>query len=132
MASFSFPQFEHEPFWRYFERLEESLGSDYRFDLWELCEVFYDGLNELTRGMVENMFHGGFRAKSLDEAWNFYNWLARDTYDWEMTNHGTCVRDFHVSNVDSSFCMNSLEMSHAFNSEPNMHDSNPGFPLFSC
>lgn len=30
------------------------------------------------------MFDGAFRAQSLDDAWNFYEWIAKDTYKWDM------------------------------------------------
>ena len=60
MPVFSFPQYEHEPFWSYFSRL-----NDYRvqlnrnFEKWEICEVIVLGLSSEFRGHVESMCPGG-------------------------------------------------------------------------
>lgn len=63
-----------------FNRFKDFLGC-HRYDLGEICEVIYHGLNEQV---VECMFDGAFRAQSLDDAWNFYEWIAKDTYKWDM------------------------------------------------
>ncbi|XP_057248713.1 uncharacterized protein LOC130590397 [Beta vulgaris subsp. vulgaris] len=113
MANISFPQYENESFWIYFNRLEDFIKY-YGYSLWEACEITYWGLNEHTRGVVENMFNGEFRAISSDEAWDFYMWLARDTYDFD------CANSHNSSNV----CMNSFDESSVLTSGPLIHDFN--------
>ena len=86
MASFSIPQFENEPFWRYFNRVQDSLPSNYWFNIWEICEVIFEGLNHFTRYIVVYIKHDGrFRALSLEEAWDFCNIFAQETYEEEMS-----------------------------------------------
>ena len=80
MENTSFPQFENEPFWVYFNRLEDFI-SYHGYDLWEACEICYHNLTKQTRDIVESMFNGRFRALSIDDAWDFYVWFARDSYN---------------------------------------------------
>lgn len=83
MTNFFFPQYEDEPFWNYYQRFENTLVTKYRLEIWEMCEVIYDGLNMHTREIVESMFNGEFRFQHFDEAWSFFGWLSRDTYEWD-------------------------------------------------
>jgi len=92
MASFFIPQFEGESFWVYFNRVQNELPFDYRDNLWEICEVIYSGLNAFTLDVVESMHNGEFRALTLGDAWDFYCWLAQDTYEWDMGTHSSLVQ----------------------------------------
>lgn len=122
MSCPSLPQFEYEPFWVYFNRFEDFsnyLGCTLR----ESCEIIYWGLNEYTRGVVENKFNGEFRATSSDEAWDFYLWFARDSN--EQDNYDNC-RDF------SNSCINSNDDSYVPHDDPLMHDGNPSLLYANC
>ena len=57
MACLSFPQFDGEPFYAYFERLDGFL-SYHGCSLNDACDIAYWGMNEYTRGMVEDMNNG--------------------------------------------------------------------------
>ena len=90
MPVFSFPQYEHKPFWCYLSRL-----NDYRaqllqtFEKQEICEVIVLGLNSEFCGHVESMCPGGLLgllSKTQDEVWTFFNKLAWDTYEFEQVN----------------------------------------------
>ena len=94
MENTSFPQFENESFWVYFNRLENFI-SYHGYDLWEACEICYHDLNEKTRDIIESMFNGRFRALSIDDAWDFYVWFARYTYD-----HGHGYSNVSIDNCD--------------------------------
>ncbi|XP_019107903.2 uncharacterized protein LOC109136351 [Beta vulgaris subsp. vulgaris] len=148
MAIFSLPRYEYEVFWRYYWRLGDSLGCDHSFEKWEICDVMFESLNEETRKMVESMSNGDFHAQSLDEAWSLFEWLARDTYEWEMSMNAnqnlenfssyepeTCISppsSFHLDEfanvahasyeLSSSPCINSYDQSYATNDESHMLD----------
>ncbi|XP_057249667.1 uncharacterized protein LOC109134709 [Beta vulgaris subsp. vulgaris] len=132
-------------------RLGDSLGCDHSFEKWEICDMMFEGLNEETRKVVESMSNGDFHAQSLDEAWSLFEWLARDTYEWEMSMHAnqnlenfssyeleTCIStpsSFHLDEfanvahasyqMSSSPCMNSYDQSYAPNDESHMLDHEP-------
>ena len=124
MACLSFPQFDDEPFYAYFERLD-GFYSFHGCSLSDACSIAYWGMNEYTRGMVENMYNGRFHLLPMHDARNFFIWLARDSYD----------RECHVSCFDSqcqdsfNFCMTSLDAFIMPCDDPNMH-VNP-FPSYA-
>lgn len=33
---------------------------------------------------------------TIDEALSLFEWLAKDTYDWDIANYGTCVWNSRV------------------------------------
>lgn len=119
MTSFHFPQFEHELFWRYYWRLGDFLPPNHGIEQWEICQVMYNGLNEETRALVERMNNGEFLWKSPDDAWEFFEWLAKDTYEYEMAMNEGCQLNLpstfmssptpypspchHLSSFDSSY-----------------------------
>ena len=136
MAYISIPQFDNEPFWVYFNRLEDFLDGVKGLTKGDYCEIINLGLNENFRGVVDNMLNGKFQDMSSDEAWDFYSWLARDNYDWERANHETYVRDSHAFNVDAN-ChdlsnMNSHDVLDAPHSDHVMHDFNSLPSIAQC
>ncbi|XP_074307134.1 uncharacterized protein LOC141642273 [Silene latifolia] len=85
MASFHFPQFEHEPFYCYFDRLGEYVGQfDNCFETWELCLVVYYGMNQETWTIVNYMCGGQFIDTNYLENWELFRRLANDTYQWDL------------------------------------------------
>ena len=88
MASF-IHQFEHEPFWRYYWRLGDSLPCDHGIEMWEMCNLMFEGLNVETENLVEFMHNGVFLAQPIEQACGIFEWLSKDTYDLEMANMHT-------------------------------------------
>lgn len=99
MASFQFPQFEHEIFWKYFSRFNDFCAQlNFSFEKWELCQVIYEGLNTEFRDHVQSMYPGGFWAlfsKSPDEVWDFFEYLAHETWEYEQACATYFFPDFH-------------------------------------
>ena len=83
MSSFCFPQYEHELFWRYYDRLHAFLVHyDYCLKKWKLLDIVYMGVNHETRALLEQW---DFCAKTVDEACALLDWLAWDTYAFETS-----------------------------------------------
>ena len=115
MSGFHFPQYEHESFWRYYDRLHAFLAHcDYCLEKWELLDTVYEGLNYETRALLEQW---DFCSKSVDEACDFLDWLAWDTYEFETscsnfyipppcipTHAPTLCEICHCSDHDNTSC----------------------------
>ena len=83
------PQYENEVFWKYYDRLQAFLAHyAYCLDKWVLLDTVCEGVNSETRALLE---YWGFCAKNVDEAWNFLDWLAWDTYEFESSRS-----DFYI------------------------------------
>jgi len=83
MSDFHFPQYEHELFWRYYDRLHAFLAHyGYCLEKWELLDTVYMGVNYETRALLEQW---DFYAKTADEACDFLDWLAWDTHEFETS-----------------------------------------------
>ena len=50
-----------------------------------LYQIIYEGLNQVTRIMLEAMCQAGFLNKSETKAWDFLEELAEKTLQWETT-----------------------------------------------
>ena len=150
MDYYSFHQFEHEPFWVYFNRLNDFIGY-HNYNLWDSCGFAYGGLNEHTSNMIESRFNGDFRALSLDDVWDYYMWFARDSYERENAIHVPCVNpnyehNLHVSTpTPLNACYNEVRSNvydnHAYSndfSNPCMdinvlpHDPTVASPVYYC
>lgn len=130
MTSCPIQQFEGEPFWVYFNRVQDGFSLNNGSNVGEMCEFVYFGLNDYFRYVVESSYNGEFQTQSLDEAWDYFNWLAQDTYEWEMgmnesqaqpnfnippPTNPTC-NDLHSNNLDvypMNECMNYNDVSQA-------------------
>lgn len=67
MSSSHFPQYEHELFWRYYDRLHAFLThDDFYLEKWKILNTVYEGVNCETRTLLE---YWDFCAKNVDEAW---------------------------------------------------------------
>ena len=104
MASFYFPQFEHEIFWQYLSRLNEFRAQcvDYCFEKWKICQVIFEGLNDEHRGYVETMCPRGLDClftRTTNKVWGFFEKLAWDNYEFEQAgnNFGYLTHSFPVS-----------------------------------
>lgn len=125
MASFYVPQFEIEPFWRYFARLQDPLLVPCNCELWAFYEAIYEGLNHSTRLVVEHMFNGAFRSLSYGEAWDYYHWLAQDTYEWDRAL-GSQNRECSTRHNPNSITLNPGWEEHmSFNYENQQNDHPP-------
>ena len=84
MASFYFPQLEHEVFWRYLSRLNDFRTQciDRYFEKWKIFQVIFKGLNDEYYGQVEIMYPGGLGClftKTPDKIQDFFEYFAHDT-----------------------------------------------------
>jgi len=79
MSVFHCSQYDHEPFWSYFSRLSDFHAQlvNYMFEKWEICEVVYIGVNEVTSGILNSIC---FLSKTPDQAWNLLEQLGWDSY----------------------------------------------------
>jgi len=54
MSNFHFPQYEHELFWGYYDRLHAFLAhSSYFLGTWELLDTIYLGVNYKTHALLK-------------------------------------------------------------------------------
>ena len=94
MAVFHFPQHEQELFYRYWDRLHAYLAHcascGYSYGKWELLHVVDEGVTCETRALFE---YWDFYARTVDEAWDFLDWLAQGTYDFETSCVNSCNPD---------------------------------------
>ena len=119
MPVFNFPQFEHEPFWNYLSRLNDYRAQLNRnFEKWEICEVIILGLNSEFKGHVESMCQGGLiglLSKTQEEVWDFFEYLAWDTYEFEQAK----MNLKYPTHAESAFYANPYSQGHFIDS----HDS---------
>jgi len=118
MAVFHFIRYEQELFYRYWDRLHAYLAQcascGYSYGKWEILHVVDEGVNCETRTLFE---YWDLYASNVDEAWDFLNWLAQDTYDFDIScansyNPPPCILDlapswcetYHCSDHDSTSC----------------------------
>jgi len=82
--SFSyFPQYEHELFWRCYDILYAFLAHcGYCLKKWKILSIVYEGVNHETRSFLE---YWNFCAKDVNEACDFLDWLAWDTYEFKTS-----------------------------------------------
>jgi len=68
-------------FWIYYDRLYVFLTHcGYCLEKWELLDTIYKGVNRETRVLLEQW---DFCAKTIDEACDLLDWLAKDTHEFE-------------------------------------------------
>ncbi|KAK9749376.1 hypothetical protein RND81_02G121700 [Saponaria officinalis] len=80
MASFHFPQFEHEPFFRYFDRLVEFTAQyDHYFETWELCHIVYSGVNNESWAIFNYLNDENFDYLRYDHNWEVFRYIAYET-----------------------------------------------------
>ena len=60
-----------------------------------MCQCVYNGLNFEIREIVEFMSNYEFQWLAPEYAWNYFEWLFDNTYNWEMTIHKTCQTLIH-------------------------------------
>ena len=84
-----FPQYEHELFWRYYDRFYAFLAHcDSYVEKWELLNTVYKGVNCETRARLE---YWDFCAEDVNEACDFLDWFAWDTYEFETSCSDSCT-----------------------------------------
>ena len=45
-----------------------------------------DGLNNETRDLVKIIYNFKFLDQPIERAWEFFKWLAKETYEQEMAH----------------------------------------------
>ena len=89
MSLFHFSQYEHELFWRYYDRLHAFLAHcDFYLEKCKVLNTVYEGVNCETRTLLE---YWDFCAKDVNEACDFLDWLAWDTYEFETSCSDFCT-----------------------------------------
>ena len=74
MLIFHFSQYEHELFWRYYDRLHAFPAyCNYCSEKWEILNTIYESVNRETRALLK---HWNFCAKHVDETCVLLDWLA--------------------------------------------------------
>ena len=69
--------------WGYYDRLHALLDHcDFYLEKWDILNAVYKSVNCETRTLLE---YWDFSATNVDEAWDFLDWLARDTYEYEIS-----------------------------------------------
>ena len=102
MASLHFPQYEHELFWRYYDRLHVfHAHCHYCLGQWELLDTVYKGVNHEIRALLE---HWNFCAKSVDKACDFLDWLAWDLYEFETSCSDSYIQSPCIPTYAPSMC----------------------------
>jgi len=61
---------------------------DYCLDKYELLDTVYVGVKCETHALLE---YWDFRAKNVDEACDFLDWLAWDTYEFETSHSNSYI-----------------------------------------
>lgn len=59
----------------------------------KICQVIFEDLDDESRGYVETMYDGGLGClftKTLDEIWNFFEYLAHDTWEYDNARETFC------------------------------------------
>ena len=79
-------QFKYEAFWRYYWRLGDFLPHKHDLEMWNMCKMMYDGLNNETWDQVEIMYNFEFLDQPIERALEFFELLAKETYAQEMAH----------------------------------------------
>ena len=131
MAIFHFPQCEQELFYRYWDRLHAYLAQcascGCLYEKWEILHVVDEGVNCETRALFE---HWDFYARNVEEAWDFLDWLARDTYEFEASCSDSCTPPHCIPDYAPPVCEICHCSDHASNSCP-YYISNESFARLS-
>ena len=131
MAIFHFPQCEQELFYRYWDRLHAYLAQcascGCLYEKWEILHVVDEGVNCETRALFE---HWDFYARNVEEAWDFLDWLARDTYEFETSCSDSCTPPHCIPDYAPPVCEICHCSDHASNSCP-YYISNESFARLS-
>ena len=118
MPVFNFPQFEREPFWNYFSKLNDYCAPlNFHFQKWKTCEVIIEGLKIGSRSYINSIFPRGFielLSKTQNEVCDFFETLAWETYAFKQANETFRYRthgeyDFHANSYASNDFVNSYD-----------------------
>lgn len=99
----SFHQLEDESLYDARERFKELLRKCPHHGI--LCciqlEIFYNGLNSITRLMEDASVNGALLSKSYNEAYEILERIANNNYLWPSIRQGTARGPTGVHNVDA-------------------------------
>lgn len=84
----NFSQKETETFFWCWERFKELLVAypHHGYETWKVISFFYEGLTSQMRQFVEMMFNGEFMNKDPEEAWDYFDVVAKNVQSWDKTN----------------------------------------------
>jgi len=120
MAIFYFPQYEKEFFYHYWDHLHAYLAQcasyGYLYGKWKILHVANKGVNCEARALFE---HWDFCHRNVEEVWDFLNWLAQDTYEFEIS----CANSYNpwpcIPNFAPTLCETCHGSDHGRTSYPN-------------
>ena len=110
MAIFHFFQYEEELFYSYWDGLHVYLAQcdscGYLYRKWDILHVVDEGVNCEIRALFK---YWNFYARNIDEAWDFLNWLAQDTYEFDIScansyNPLFCIPDLAPFWCETCYC----------------------------
>ncbi|RVW43052.1 hypothetical protein CK203_090068 [Vitis vinifera] len=96
----NFVALDNEKFYACWERYMEVVSAcpHHGFDTWMLVSYFYEGMSPTMKQLLETMCGGDFMSKSLDEAFEFLNYVAEISRSWDEPHE----RDLHKSKSQSN------------------------------
>ena len=85
---YNFVTYDNEKFFQCWERYLETITAcpHHGFDTWMLVNHFYDGMSPAMKQLSETMCGGDFLSKNLDEAMDFFNYVAKTSKAWDEPN----------------------------------------------
>ena len=93
MAIVHFPQYEHELFCWYFQRLNAFLAQfEYYVGKWDILGIIDEGVNSEIRILLQ---FWDFHRLNVDDAWNLLEWVAWDSFEFEKAS---CVSGYSFPN----------------------------------
>jgi hypothetical protein len=83
----NFVQKENETFYQCWECFKDLLNSclHHGYEIWRTINCFYEGLMPQMRQFVEMMFNCKFLNKDPNEAWQYFDHLAKNAQSWDTT-----------------------------------------------
>ena len=77
----------HETFAQAWERFKDLLNAcpHHAFEQWRVVSFFHDSLSPNLKMLVSTMCNGEFYEKTPDEAFSFFDTLAENTRNWEVS-----------------------------------------------
>jgi hypothetical protein len=83
----SFTQEEDEKFFESWERFKDLLIKcpPHGYEKWRLMQIFYQGLSQPNRSMIESMNNGGFLSLMRDRAYKALHKIADNSQQWDFS-----------------------------------------------
>ncbi|XP_042955290.1 uncharacterized protein LOC122291568 [Carya illinoinensis] len=79
---------DSKTFYQYWKRFKDLLDScpHHGYEHWRVISFFYESLTPKMRQFVQTMCNGEFFDKELEEAFEYFDYLAENAQSWDTTN----------------------------------------------